>query len=243
MSYTDMLAAFGIGSAHPGGFSKSRQMLMEMDISEQTVILDCGCGTGQTSAYINQLFNCQITAIEPHPLMAAKARKRFKEEWLNIPVLNKSIENSGLPSNQFDYVICESVLSFVSLEEALGEIHRLLKPNGLLFANELSCLEPLSNGERAEIMSHYSFQTLNRFSDWAKIVERSGFSQATMIEEVSAAELQQDESDKGNDMIPSRDIPQHRFDQVSAHAKMMQLYGHKIGHTLFKAKADSGKKE
>lgn len=241
MSYTDMLAAFGIGSAHPGGFSKSKQMLMEMDIDEHTTLLDCGCGTGQTAAYIKQLFDCQITALEPHPIMAAKAKKRFKDDWLDIRLLNKSIESTGLPANQFDYVICESVLSFVPLELALTEIHRLLKPNGVLFANELSCIKLLTDVERNQIMSHYSFHTLNSYSDWEKELLLSGFAHSSMLEEVSAAELQQDESDKGNDMIPSTGIPTHRFDQVSAHAKMMQLYGDRIGHTLFKATASTKK--
>ena len=76
-AYIDILAYFGIGGAHPGGFNLTQSILDAENIPPTQSVLDIGCGTGQTAAFLAERFNCQVTAIDKHPVMVQKARIRF----------------------------------------------------------------------------------------------------------------------------------------------------------------------
>ena len=77
-TYHDLLAAFGIGGAHPGGFALTCEVLEREAIGKTSVVLDAGCGTGQTAAYLVKRFGCDVTAVDRHPLMLQKAANRFR---------------------------------------------------------------------------------------------------------------------------------------------------------------------
>lgn len=83
-TYHDLLAYFGIGGAHPGGLALTKDMLSQEKIKARSKILDVGCGTGQTSAYIAKNYGCDVTALDCHPLMIEKAQQRFIKENLTI---------------------------------------------------------------------------------------------------------------------------------------------------------------
>lgn len=76
--YLDMLASFGVSSAHPGGMSLSKAVLAKAGIDPEQPILDAGCGTGQTAVYLGQLL-FPVTALDADPVMIDKARQRFKK--------------------------------------------------------------------------------------------------------------------------------------------------------------------
>ena len=83
-TYMDLLSKLGIGGAHPGGIKATEIMLKGEPINQDTVILDAGCGTGQTSAYLYNNYHANMIALDAHPLMVQKAKERFA--YLNIPV-------------------------------------------------------------------------------------------------------------------------------------------------------------
>ncbi|MGZ4106989.1 MAG: methyltransferase domain-containing protein, partial [Tumebacillaceae bacterium] len=91
LTYHDFLANFGIGGAHPGGMTMTRDILQREGIAKGTRVLDVGCGTGQTSAYLVRQFGCQVTAIDRHPLMLEKARRRFQRERLNVTLVQGDV--------------------------------------------------------------------------------------------------------------------------------------------------------
>ncbi|MBL5792479.1 class I SAM-dependent methyltransferase [Bacillus sporothermodurans] len=74
-SYQDTLAYYGVGGAHPGGLSLTKQIFHNENITHTTKILDAGCGTGQTSAYLAEMYKCDVTALDIHPVMIEKAKK------------------------------------------------------------------------------------------------------------------------------------------------------------------------
>src|SRR6185437_15326187 len=111
-TYLDLVAYFGIGGAHPGGFSLTQSILEDEKIQPFESVLDIGCGTGQTAAFLAQRFKCHVTAIDNHSIMIKKARERFGNDDSSVLVIEGDAQNLDLLDNSFDLIIAESVISF-----------------------------------------------------------------------------------------------------------------------------------
>lgn len=127
LTYFDFLAKFGVGGAHPGGIHLTQNILSQENISEKSVILDAGCGTGQTAAYLYQQYRANVFGIEINPIMVEKAKSRFQTLQLPISLIQGSIEEVPFADNTFDFILSESVLAFVNKPKALQEFYRVLK--------------------------------------------------------------------------------------------------------------------
>lgn len=174
-SYFDFLAKFGVGGAHPGGIPLTKELLDSEQITNSSIILDAGCGTGQTAAYLATHYGAHVTALEINPTMIQKAKNRFSTYQLPIQLIEASIEAIPLPDNTFDFILCESVLAFVHKDRALAEFYRVLKKGGRLIANEMTINSPLLAEEQQEIANFYGVDSLLLESDWQKILQQTGF--------------------------------------------------------------------
>ena len=58
--YLDLLAEFGVGGAHPGGFPLTKEVLSSLHLPPSSSVLDIGCGTGQTAEYLSDHLIVQL---------------------------------------------------------------------------------------------------------------------------------------------------------------------------------------
>lgn len=173
--YLDVLAKFGVGGAHPGGLALTKEIFMAENIHRTSQVLDVGCGTGQTAAYLASTYGAKVTGVDINPIMVSKAKQRMKDHYLPIQIILGSIENIPLSDQQFDYIISESVLSFVNQPVALNEIFRLLKTGGRFIAIEQTVTKQFSAEEEREIKQFYDFHSLNTQEDWIAYLNQAGF--------------------------------------------------------------------
>lgn len=173
--YLDFLSQFGVGGAHPGGLSLTMEVLKNESINPSSYVLDVGCGTGQTAAYLASRYDAKVTGIDIHPIMVEKAKKRMEKGQLPVEILQSSIENVPLQDAQFDLVLSESVLSFANASVALKEIYRLLKSGGRFIAIEMTINRPLDKTEETDLQQFYEFQSLLTEKDWIHLFEQTGF--------------------------------------------------------------------
>jgi ubiquinone/menaquinone biosynthesis C-methylase UbiE len=143
-NYLDLLAYFGIGGAHPGGFPLTQLILQDEIIPPCGSVLDIGCGTGQTAAFIHQKYGCPVIAVDNHPLMIEKARERFKDQDSKVTVIEGDAQKLNFKDNCFDLILAESVITFTNIPNTLNELFRLLKSDGRMIIIEMTAEEPLS---------------------------------------------------------------------------------------------------
>lgn len=105
-------------------------------IPKDNHILDVGCGYGRTLNELYQLGYHHLTGIDFSQGMIERGKKTF-------PYLNLHIKSSAIidyPDNSFDTVILFAVLTCIKddskQKELISEIHRVLKPNGILYVND-----------------------------------------------------------------------------------------------------------
>ncbi|RNC97319.1 class I SAM-dependent methyltransferase [Lysinibacillus halotolerans] len=151
------------------------EVLKNESISQTSHVLDVGCGTGQTAAYLGSRYGAKVTGIDIHPMMVEKAKKRIEKDQLPVEILQSSIEKAPLQDAQFDLVLSESVLSFINASTALKEIHRLLKTGGRFIAIEMTLNRPLDETEEADLQQFYEFQSILTEKDWIDLLEQTGF--------------------------------------------------------------------
>ncbi|WP_163970503.1 class I SAM-dependent methyltransferase [Oceanobacillus halotolerans] len=177
MSYTyqDFLAYFGVGGAHPGGMSFTKELLKHIPITRDSHVLDAGCGTGQTAAFLQKDFGCSVTAIDQHPIMIEKACQRFKEGNLNIEIREENIEGTSLPSNTFDIIIAESVTIFTNIQKVVKEYARLLKDDGIVLAHEMTAKQVLSQQEMDVLQDIYAISRVPTKEEWIQLFKDAGF--------------------------------------------------------------------
>ncbi|PLS02768.1 class I SAM-dependent methyltransferase [Neobacillus cucumis] len=175
LTYFDFLAKFGVGGAHPGGIHLTQSILANEKINNQSVILDAGCGTGQTAAYLYQQYGAKVFGLEINPIMVEKAKKRFQTLQLPISLIQGSIEEIPFADETFDFILSESVLAFVNKPKALKEFYRVLKKGGRLLANEMTINRPISHQEAAEIMNFYAVDSLLLEEGWKQLFKTAGF--------------------------------------------------------------------
>jgi arsenite methyltransferase len=238
-SYLDMLAWSGEGSAHPGGFSATVELLEKMNLNEATNLLDVGCGTGRTACYAAKKYNCNITGIDSRPLMIEKAKQRA----VSIGVRGQFICGNALrmpfESRQFDIILAESVTIFTPIRRVIRELHRVIKPGGRVMNLELCKFRKIP---LKILVPLFGIKQVPSIQDWINHYKAGGFRKVTVLqkEKLFTPQKMQD-----NEMIyPDHErIPsQGTGDKGQVSEKMRQValflkrYSQNIGYIVISAK-------
>lgn len=174
LTYTDMVAMFGIGGAHPGGLGITKQWVKKINPNPHQKILDIGCGTGQSLLYLAENTASQIIGIDQNVMMLEKASQRLKNHS-RVDILQADAENLPFSSLSIDYIISESVTAFTKIKIALKEYHRVLKDNGILTLLEMTSNRQLTPTVQDEIKQFYGVTALLSQEGWIDLLTETGF--------------------------------------------------------------------
>jgi ubiquinone/menaquinone biosynthesis C-methylase UbiE len=228
LTYFDFLAKFGVGGAHPGGIPLTKNILSGENISNETRILDAGCGTGQTAAYLFQQYKAKVVGLEINPIMIEKAKKRFQSLNLPVQLVQGSVEKLPFPDNSFDYILSESVLAFVNKPIAIREFFRVLKKGGRFIANEMTINTKLSPSEEMEIMKFYALDSLLMEKDWKSLLEQTGFKEIVLrVDNIAITQ-----ENNTTEFHFSKNFEPELFQILNEHGNMVLKYHGILGYRI-----------
>ncbi|MCX5713833.1 MAG: methyltransferase domain-containing protein [Candidatus Omnitrophica bacterium] len=100
-------------------------------------LLEVGCSAGFFLAEAQKM-GWEVRGIEPSGWAAGYAKEKF-----NLEIINKSLEECGLPDGYFDsVVIFDTIEHMTNPKEVLARLQKVLKPNGILYLTtpDIECL-------------------------------------------------------------------------------------------------------
>ena len=227
-SYLDLLAYFGIGGAHPGGFNLTQSLLEDENIQPVDSVLDIGCGTGQTAAFLAERFHCQVTAVDNHPIMVEKARERFKNRKVSVNVMEGDTQHLDFADNSFDLIIAESVIVFTDISKTLKELSRVLKSDGRMIIIEMIAEQYLTEELQRKVCSLYGIHEVLTEKQWILQLQQAGFTQVDMIN--TPSELIQSDI---TDINQSKNINTDFYDLWEEHNEFILRNRKFIGYRTF----------
>ncbi|MCA1012001.1 class I SAM-dependent methyltransferase [Halobacillus halophilus] len=224
--YLDLLAEFGIGGAHPGGFPLTKEVLSSLHLPHSSSVLDVGCGTGQTAEYLIDHFNCTVTAIDNHPVMVKKAAERLQSK---VDVRYGHAENLEFADSTFDMVLTESVLSFTgSAQKTLKEIYRVLNEKGMFLCNEMTAVKRLSKQQLSSIKDLYGIEEVLTEDEWIHLLTSAGFESVSRVHDIEQiAETQV------TDLRPSPNISEDLYDLWDHHNSFLNAHKKSLSYRIF----------
>ncbi|MBF0450226.1 MAG: methyltransferase domain-containing protein [Candidatus Magnetomorum sp.] len=105
--------------------------LLFYPVSQNSKILDIGCGTGSNLVLYNKS-GCSVYGIDPSENMLAVAQKKLGE---SACLIHGNATHLSFSDDSFDFILISMVLHempHVTRENVLNEINRVLKPTGRL---------------------------------------------------------------------------------------------------------------
>lgn len=214
-----------MGGAHPGGINLTKEIFKTENINRHSRILDVGCGTGQTAAYLAEEYKAKVTGIDINSEMVAKAKRRMKNNRLPVKIIECSIEQVPLHDHTFDFIISESVLSFVNKPNALKEIFRLLKKGGRFIAIEFTIHEPLEEEIEEEIKQFYGFDSCSMKKDWVALFNQAGFKNTRIQKNKSIFSIPE--------LHHSKDIAPELYEVMNKHFDMNLKYEGVLDYRIY----------
>ncbi|MBM6601106.1 SAM-dependent methyltransferase [Priestia megaterium] len=237
MKYMDMLALLGVGGAHPGGLHLTKQLLEKEEINIDTSILDIGCGTGQTSAYLYCRYGCEITACDINATMVQKANKRFEQLKLPCKATIEDIEDLSFDNESFDIILLESVAAFTNISSSLKECKRVLKKGGIILAIETVKEPQMTEQDERLVSEFYHFQSIPNELEWVEYWKKAGFSTVVSRREYKVEVEGEDEEqniDFGTEFDLSDEIPSNVYDLLDDHERLTKKYQNLLGFRIFR---------
>lgn len=234
--YLQFLANIGIGGAHPGGLPLTKAVLAAEPIKKSMHILDLGCGTGQTAAFIAKYYGCQVTALDIEKKMLEKAATRFAQDRLDIRIVESSAENLPFKERLFDYVLAESVLAFTEVSKALKQCFYVLKNGGQLIAIEMTKEkeDTLTDEEEQQIKSFYGVKEIMTEHEWYDKMKEAGF------EKVQVLNVGDKYSKKGLEELSELKLSQsfdfHALRIWMEHQELMAKLRHRLTYRVYKVR-------
>ena len=109
-------------------------------------VLDAGCGGGRNLVYLlREGFDVSAVDEDPHAVAAVREMAVTLAPSLDLAQIRVgAVEQLPFPDASFDAVICNAVLHFARddehFEAMVGEMWRVLRPGGILFARLASSI-------------------------------------------------------------------------------------------------------
>lgn len=134
-----------------------------IDLHAGSTVLDIGIGNGASSAYLAQKFHTvSVVGIDISPDAILQAKKRYPPDMFHFEIMD--VHNLTFEADQFNLITAfQTHFHWNNLKQALDEIHRVLKQDGLVV---LAC-------ETAKI--NYFLPELKNSTDFRNFVSRIGF--------------------------------------------------------------------
>jgi len=111
------------------------EVLKEVEIQSGVSVLDFGCGPGGYIVPLVELVgpSGKIYALDIHPLAIREVKKIAARQGINNIEIIESDCSTGLPNNTVDIALLYDVFHGLARpEDILQELHRILKPGGIL---------------------------------------------------------------------------------------------------------------
>lgn len=236
-NYGDVIAYLGIGSAHPGGFTLTKRLLDREAIRSDMSVLEIGCGTGKTAAYLSKIYGCSVTAIEKHPLMLEKALRRFKLEKANVNLINANAEKLPFKDSSFDLVIVESVTVFTDLSKSIKEFSRVLKEEGVLLDIEMTAKKYLDYMQTSEYQLVYGIKKVPTELQWLDKYFSSGFDDVKVVYKGRITSAWENiDSIIDSEIYSSGPIDSVMYNILCRHLDMTKRYYSLVGFNVYRGK-------
>lgn len=231
--YIDFLAKLAIDNAHPGGRQLTESIIGDASLKAGDKVLDVGCGTGATSAFLREKTEAEVTGIDLHPKMVERAKQRSLESAKPFQVILGSAEQLPFGDDVFDLLLSESVTTFTDMAKSVPEYFRVLRPGGKLLAIEMTIEERLPRSDTEAIQSVYGVGRLLTEEDWKKVWEEAGFCSIEALKDSDFAQ------NKDIVELPSYqlagELDEEAFDVWLTHLQMMQAYKNVLSYRIFRA--------
>jgi SAM-dependent methyltransferase len=104
-----------------------RWLTDELGVAPGQCVVDLGAGTGKFTTLLERT-GAQVIAVEPVEAMRAQLLDRLPQ----VQALDGTAQAIPLPAASADAVVCAQAFHWFASDEALAEIHRVLKPGGWL---------------------------------------------------------------------------------------------------------------
>ena len=120
-------------------FKPRKDVLREVDIRPGSHVLDYGCGPGSYSVIAAESVGTtgKVYALDIQPLAVRGVQKAASKKGLTNIVTIRSDCATGLEDSSIDIVLLYDTYHSLSEPDAvLAELHRVLRPNGILSFND-----------------------------------------------------------------------------------------------------------
>ncbi|QOR67451.1 methyltransferase domain-containing protein [Cytobacillus suaedae] len=231
-TYLDCLALFGVGGAHPGGLKLTREILAQEQIDSSSRVLDIGCGTGQTAAFISNHYNCHVSAVENNKIMLEKAKERLTSIGLPVTLMEGKAEELPFEDNQFDIILSESVISFTEQPETLAELKRVLKQDGVLLAIEMNLEKVIDHHKLEPFIEFYGVSRLQTEDEWFKILKEAGFSAIRITK--NDEDTDEEDLENATEFFLSEDITDECFSVLETHEQFTSDFKDIVGYRIIR---------
>jgi SAM-dependent methyltransferase len=169
-----------------------------------------------------------VTGLDIDPIMLLKAKNRLKEDKC---LVQGSVENLPFKEKQFDFIFCESVLSFTDSVQSLRELNRVMKDNGVLLAIEVTAADQTDRKLKEKIQSFYGFHHLFNEEEWKSAIKSAGFQKIEVRTEDDFI-IEEDEPTTEFDM--SENLDPVYFDMLAEHEKLREAYHLAVQFRIFR---------
>lgn len=128
-------------------------------------ILDLATGTGDLAILLaNKFTDSTIIGLDPSEEMLKIAREKIKNNLLKIKIIQGYSQNIPFENERFDIVtIAFGIRNFQYINSSMKEIHRILKPSGILEILEFSIPENFFLKRIYYIYSHFILNKIGNF--------------------------------------------------------------------------------
>jgi sarcosine/dimethylglycine N-methyltransferase len=126
---------------HAGGLATTRDQAERIALTQDSRVLDVGCGIGGPARYLAHMYGCRVEGIDLTPELVETGRvltERCKLTDRVVLQLGNAID-LPYPDQTFDVVWCQNVAMNIADKAGLfAGVHRVLKPGGLFTSTEYS---------------------------------------------------------------------------------------------------------
>jgi 2-polyprenyl-3-methyl-5-hydroxy-6-metoxy-1,4-benzoquinol methylase len=108
-------------------------------------ILDIGAGLGESSVYF-ALQGARVTTTDISPMMVEKVQQLAEHFGVQVEGIVSTAESLNVPENYFDFIYIANTIHHIhDRDQLFQQIHRALKPGGMLFSFDPLAYNPIIN--------------------------------------------------------------------------------------------------